>query len=354
VLAPVSVAAAVGMAMADATEGGAVEAELGAVLGVRGGAAAVGAAVRVDGGGGRAAGGATVVVANSVWVGGRVRDAFAAEVASGFGADVRALAGGADAVNRWVGAATGGAIARVVDDVAPDTVALLVSAVFFRGAWTHAFRPDETVDRAFRAPRGDVTVRMMMRRHARRRYGVADLGAGRGALRLLELPYGADGRFAAVFGLPAGGATLDDVAARVGDEWPAWMGAVGAAPAVISLLGVPRFRAEFGAASVKAALTALGVGAAWGAGAPGGGPLFGRLSDDPAVHLSDVVHKAVVEVTEEGTTAAAASAAVVMSRSISRDDPLSVVVDAPFLFAIRDTVTGLLLFVGRVDNPAAP
>jgi len=72
----------------------------------------------------------------------------------------------------------------------------------------------------------------------------------------------------------------------------------------------------------------------------------------PQVYLSDVFHKAVVEVSEEGTEAAAATGAVMMTRSVMRPStPIQFHADHPFLFAVVDKSTGMVLFMGRVDSP---
>ena len=107
-------------------------------------------------------------------------------------------------------------------------------------------------------------------------------------------------------------------------------------------------------ASLKPALLSLGLGPAFAAspktaGKAGG---FSRLSPDPDAHLSDVLHKAVVEVTEEGTVAAAATAAVMATRSMAMPaPPKEVTFDRPFVMAIEDAATGAPLFVGTVARP---
>ena len=68
------------------------------------------------------------------------------------------------------------------------------------------------------------------------------------------------------------------------------------------------------------------------------------------MYISDVFHKAFVLVDEEGTEAAAATAAMVFVRG--RPPPVSVSVDRPFIFLIRDRETGAVLFVGRVLDPS--
>jgi serpin B len=74
------------------------------------------------------------------------------------------------------------------------------------------------------------------------------------------------------------------------------------------------------------------------------------MSDDPSVHLSDVLHKTRLEVTEEGTKAAAATVGIMMMRAMMPQPPERIVVDRPFFFAIEDA-RGLPVFAGRVVKP---
>jgi serpin B len=83
-----------------------------------------------------------------------------------------------------------------------------------------------------------------------------------------------------------------------------------------------------------------------------GGADFSGMTGKKDLFISDVVHKAFVSVDEEGTEAAAATA-VVMAESAAPAEPVQVTVDHPFIFLIRDTETGTVLFVGRVLDPDA-
>merc|ERR1711879_712848 len=114
-------------------------------------------------------------------------------------------------------------------------------------------------------------------------------------------------------------------------------------------LHLPRFKMEFGVHDLTPELrAAFGVNTPFDA--DGG---FLRMSDRPDVHLSSVLHKAVVEVNEEGTRASAASAGIMNARSIVMAPPktVEVIVDRPFVFLIRDVRTGVLLFAGTVEDP---
>jgi serpin B len=82
---------------------------------------------------------------------------------------------------------------------------------------------------------------------------------------------------------------------------------------------------------------------------------FSGMTDRPAgeggVHVGQIVHRAVIEVAEESTAAAAATAIGVRSASIAAPAPASFRVDHPFLFYLVDDTTGAILFQGRVTDP---
>jgi len=78
---------------------------------------------------------------------------------------------------------------------------------------------------------------------------------------------------------------------------------------------------------------------------------FSGMTGNRDLFISDVIHKAFVAVDEKGTEAAAATA-VIMELAMAPMFEVSLTVDRPFIFLIRDTVSGQILFMGRVVNPA--
>jgi serpin B len=109
---------------------------------------------------------------------------------------------------------------------------------------------------------------------------------------------------------------------------------------------LPRFEAR-SELSLKDALAALGMPSAFGSGADFSGLLEPGIGREP-LHIEHVLHQSYVRVDEAGTTAAAASAVVVATRSASPEFR----VDQPFVFAIQDKLTGALLFLGRIADPS--
>jgi serpin B len=78
---------------------------------------------------------------------------------------------------------------------------------------------------------------------------------------------------------------------------------------------------------------------------------FSGMDGTRDLYITDVIHKAFVEVDESGTEAAAATAVIVGTTSVPAD-PIKVTIDRPFLFLIRDIETGTVLFLGRVMDPS--
>jgi serpin B len=96
-------------------------------------------------------------------------------------------------------------------------------------------------------------------------------------------------------------------------------------------------------------LTALGMPTAFSPGAD-----FSGMDGTKSLLIGDVIHKAFVDVNEEGTEAAAATAVIMKQGSASPENPIPEFrADHPFLFLIQDNETGTILFIGRVVNPAA-
>jgi serpin B len=78
---------------------------------------------------------------------------------------------------------------------------------------------------------------------------------------------------------------------------------------------------------------------------------FSGITDDETLMITDVLHKAKVTVDEEGTEAAAATAVIIGLTSAMPEEPISLIIDRPFMFMIRHQPTNTILFMGRVTQP---
>jgi serine protease inhibitor len=244
----------------------------------------------------------------------------------------------AQSINTWAAAATDNKITNLVaaSDLAPPMVLYLTNAVYFKGLWTNPF-PREATKRAPFHPESGAAFAVPMMRSKSQHAGYLKT-AGFEAVRL---PYGS-GAYQFYAFLPAKGKRLGDFVNELnGDAWRDWTEKFGEQSEVT--VSLPRFRARF-EGEMKGPLTALGMGAAF------------RDSDDFAPmglkqpgSISKVKHVAVLEVNEEGTEAAAATAVGV--QVVSMPMPLRVTFDRPFFCAIVHKETGAILFAGAIHRP---
>lgn len=249
-------------------------------------------------------------------------------------------AGATKQINRWTERRTRGRIKRILDEpLNPQTVLVLVNAAHFKAPWANEFAEDATKDLPFTRHDGSTKGVPMMHLDMEVPYYRGD-GYQAAALRyemtsirmVLLRPDTADG-------LPALIRRLD------APFWALLRKGLVSKPGVPGLftVGLPRFRMEF-AAELKDPLTDLGMGvvfmpaADFSAMGPGG--LF----------IDRVSHKALLEVDEKGTEAAAAT---VVGELAGGSMPASsrLLFDHPFLCALEDMDTGEILFLGAVYEP---
>ncbi|MEZ4328705.1 MAG: serpin family protein, partial [Polyangiales bacterium] len=249
-------------------------------------------------------------------------------------------------INDWVSERTQSRINDLLPprSIGSDSRLVLVNAVHFLGRWATPFDPARTSQAPFhRASGGDVSVPTMTR-SGRERYGADE------AVQVVELPY-ADGDLAMVIvvprdvdGLPAVERSLDMT------HYVAWTALL--QPNVLVNLSLPRFEiAPPDTLALRSSLERLGMRQAFARGQADFLGIADPASAADRLYVSEVFHKAFVRVDEAGTEAAAATA-VVMARSGGRPQVATVTADRPFLFFIRDTATGAVLFMGRVADPS--
>jgi serpin B len=295
-------------------------------------------------------GDATLLVANGLWFqrGGEPRPAFLQAARDEFGAEIREAdfigdaAGATHEINTWVGLRTQGKIPDLLAEgtLSAKTRLALVNAVYFKGKWEHPFAASGTAGRPFyvRPEEGVLALQMSER---------AGLKAVSGPdCDLLELPYHGGGLSMVILlpraheGLPALEARLDPSSLL---EWLATLDFASVRNIHVTL---PRFKMTY-AVGLVPALKRLGVTAAFD-------PVdadFSAISGNRGLHVSTVLHKAFIDVNEEGTEAAAATFGGMAALGIERSDEFNV--DHPFLFLIRDNDSGSILFLGRVLDPRA-
>lgn len=282
-----------------------------------------------------------LAIANSLWVrqGAELLPDFVERGRQAFRAELRSLdfaaAEAAGVINGWVERATRGKIDSIVPaSIPPEVILYVINALYFKGKWTDPFDKEATRMRAFHPDGAESREVPMMERSARWGY-LED-----GGLRAVRLPYGED-RFAMYVALPPAG-RLDAWLADL--DGPTWERLVSAMLGRQGLVVLPRFRIET-SAELSAPLSERGMAVAFSDAAD-----FSAMTRQP-VRISGVLHKTYIEVDEEGTEAAAATAVEIGVTSIEPPTPpFEFIADRPFFFAIRDDQTGTLLFVGLVRS----
>ncbi len=240
-----------------------------------------------------------------------------------------------DTINRWVEEKTGGHIREIVQQIQPLDILFLVNALYFQGDWTTRFEKDETRSLPFLLSSGstaDVPTMTGEIPHVGLRW------RENGGL-IGEIPYGGQA-FGMVLVVPGPEETVDDLLTSLDEAtWDAWMESLAYGEASVRL---PKLELEWGGL-LSEPLKALGMEVAFDPYRAD----FTRLSPVPDVHISRVRQKTFMKVDEEGTTAAAATSVAI---GVTSAGP-SLVVDRPFLMAIRERLSGTVLFLGVVRDP---
>ena len=292
---------------------------------------------------------ARLLTANALMLAGDgdlVAPEYAALLKESYGAEVFRNAG-LDDVNGWVKRKTEGKIERILDKLDRSVAAVILNAVYFKAQWAAVFAKAATIDDAFNLSRQNKVAVPTMRRSG----GYALVA--RPLYRALRLPYEV-GQIGMIIVLPNDVAGLDAVSdGFAADQWTQLAAALHAPDAVKPTdLSLPRFKASFDADLVSA-FRAAGMTRAFDLKQADFSGMTGRPPAQVPFAIGSIVHRAVIDVMEDGTEAAAATAIGILAGAVQRPpEEIQVFhVDHPFLFAIVDDASGAILFQGRIVDP---
>jgi serpin B len=245
------------------------------------------------------------------------------------------------AINGWVSDQTAKKIPELIAPrlITAETRLVVTNAVYFKAQWQAPFQPEATrVEPFFAAGGNEVKAHLM---HMTRYFSLGAFDGG----QLLELPY-ASGELAMDVVLPSAPQGLPKLEEELGHgAWPRWIKALSPVRVDVS---IPRFKmsSAFGLAE---ALGALGMKQAFVFPKAD----FSGMDGTRELFIGSVVHQAMVDVDEQGTEAAAATAVLMAAGAAPpTQKPVVFRADHPFLFFIRDTRSGVILFAGRVVDPS--
>jgi serpin B len=237
-------------------------------------------------------------------------------------------------INGWVNDKTNGRISKIVPETIPAAVVMyLINAIYFKADWTHQFDKSRTSGAPFRLIDGsEVTVDMMEHEGQ-----IPVRYLWNQDLMTVELSYGGDAYVMTVL-LPFEPSGITALLESLTQEnWSAWLDQLGPGELYVQL---PKFTLEY-ELEMKDALAALGMGVAFSGAAD-----FTNMYAPGGIWIDQVKHKAFVKVDEEGTEAAAVTSVVMVDSA-----PMAFVVDRPFVFVLREKLSGTILFMGKIVDP---
>ena len=243
-------------------------------------------------------------------------------------------------INSWVEKQTRNKIKDLIQQGMLNSMTRLVltNAIYFKGNWARRFEKDKTKESPFTLTNGKEVNVPMMNQTAEFNYMEADDFQG------LELPYVND-ELSMIILLPRKVDGLRGLEEKlVLEKFSGWLSELSKRKVIVS---IPKFRltSQFGLADV---LQSMGMTEAFS-----GKANFSGMNGKRDLFISAVIHKAYVDVYEEGTEAAAATGVIMKTTSVMPGQIPVFRADHPFLFLIRDNKSGSILFIGRAMNPAA-
>lgn len=285
-----------------------------------------------------------VSIANSIWY----RNSFSVEPTflqtnqTYFDATVAALdfnsSASVQVINAWVSDKTNNLIPKILDQIPYETVMYLVNAVYFKGVWRYQFEKEGTMEKPFYLADGSsIQVDAMSQNEDLK---VLD----KDGFSAIELPYN-QGNYNMTVLLPDQGFSLQSIIEQLTQEnWNQWNDGFVEANVDLQL---PKFKYEYDEKKMIPILSALGMTVAFNSDFAN----FSRINPNEQLYISDVRHKTFIETNEEGTEAAAVTSIGFNTTSAGPNDPLTFLVNRPFVYLITEKSTGTILFMGTVQNP---
>lgn len=277
-------------------------------------------------------------IANSIWIreGEEIKEDFLSNNQFNFSAEIDTLDFSKDSaietINGWISDATKGKIEKMLQPpISPDVVMYLINAIYFKGQWSRQFDSENTFDKTFKAFDGEEQTVKMMSRNGKVEYTEGE------DYKAVRLPYGS-GKTSMYCILPNESININEFIENMGTEkWRDMCENMVEIDDVV--LQIPRFKMEYGIKELNDCLKSLGMEEAFDIQADFSGMREGLF-------ISKVLHKAVIEVNEEGSEAAAVT--VVVKDESAAAEPITFIADRPFMFIIADDTTGTILFMGKL------
>lgn len=236
------------------------------------------------------------------------------------------------AINNWCSENTEGKINKIVDRLTSNDVMVLINALYFNAPWQKAFDAEQTRKETFHGLKGDVQVDMMSKR-GKFRYAQYQ------GCQMVELPYAGD-RYSMYVVLPPEDIDVNSMIPYISES--AFDTAMGMLDSREVIFAMPKFKLET-SLILNEALQDMGIETAFSGAAD-----FGGITAMGNLAIAQVKQKCYIDVTEEGTEAAAVTSVQVRLTSADRNPVARMTVDRPYIFFIQDSQSGNILFAGKV------
>ena len=282
-------------------------------------------------------------IANSIWYEQKLtaEEAFKNAMKAYYDAEIAALdfksPESVNTINRWVNSKTNGLIEKLIDSIPADAVMYLINAIYFKAEWKYKFDEEVTKDGPFFLENGnEINTLLMYSDDVTVNYHKTT------SAEVIDIPYG-NGQYSMTILLPLEGKITKDILELLDEntlqEW------INNTTSTEVELVMPKFKIEY-KALLNDALSKMGMEIAFTDRAD-----FTRLFVEKyGLMISRVIHKAVIEVNEEGTEAAAVTGVEVSLTSLP-PEKLMLIINRPFLFFIREKHSGSVLFAGKLMDP---
>ncbi len=239
----------------------------------------------------------------------------------------------ADTMNGWIEEATKGKITDMLaPPLPPEAVLYLINAIYFKSDWQHEFAKEDTFEAEFTMEDGSMASVDMMKQTRTVLYMEEE------GLQAIDLPY-QDETTSMIFLLPRENQSIDSLIDQLDTTYFRQV-LESLRPTDDLIVQIPKFKMEYGVKNINQVLQNLGMIKAFQDSAD-----FSGMRD--GLYISRVLHKAFIEINEQGSEAAAAT--VVEMLESSMQEPLVFRADHPFVFIIYEKETDTILFIGKYN-----
>jgi len=289
--------------------------------------------------------GVTLTLANSIWTkkGLLFLPEFLQTNKTYYNAEIQSLdfsmPSSVDTINTWVSKSTKGKIPTIVSSPLDSSIVMyLINAIYFYGTWTNEFDATLTEMKPFTLPtKTKIQHPYMVQTRKDFLYQNTDI------FQAIQLPYGKNKSLSMTILLPKNSST-DLFKQLTHATWNSWMKSFSETEGTVFM---PKFKIEY-MTSLKNSLLALGMVPAFSSETAN----FSGMRQEKDLFISDVVHKTYIDVNEKGTQAAAVtSSGFTLPSNGSAKKTFTMDINKPFFFAITDSGSGEILFMGTVHNP---